>query len=860
MSRSQHGVDRRESARALDTPRASWTDSLPSLFASLGTSATGLSSIEAERRLHPTSVARHRRRGELARTRLLLRQLRSPVLLLLVVSAVLSLVVHETLDATIILVILAIGVALGFWQERRAAVELERLLALVHVRARVMRDGIGADVPLDEVVPGDVVILSAGLTIPGDARVIEATHLFADESTLTGESVPVEKLVAPPRAATDAADVTSATVRDGMLFFGSHVVSGSGTALVIGTGADTVLGEVSARVRAPPPVTEFERGIRHFGYLLVQVTGVIVTFIFAVNVYLHRPLFDSFLFALALAVGLTPQLLPAIVSVTLARGAHQMARVRVLVKRVSAIEDIGSIDVLCVDKTGTVTSGVLHIHSAVDASGQPSDAVLRFACINAALQAGYANPLDDVLRLQARPDVRGITKTAEIPYDFVRRRLSVVADVDGARTLVTKGALERVVSVCTRAARPGGATADIGAVRSEIDATFAALSAEGHRCLGVAMRVLPLEEAASDAERDMTFLGIVSFEDPLKPDAARELKELSLLGIHVKLITGDNHLVAAHVARQLGLAPDSIVSGDEVRSLSDDALSARAARAEVFADVDPVQKERIISSLRRGGAVVGFLGDGINDAPALHASDVGISVDSAADVAKQAADLVLLEKSLGVLIAGVREGRRAYANTLKYIFITTSANFGNMISMAAASLITPFLPLLPQQVLAINLLTDLPALALATDRVDRQLVAQPHRWSNRLIRNFMLSFGLLSSVFDVLTFVLLLWLLHAAIPQFRTGWFIESVLSEVCVLLVIRTRRPFFMSAPGVALLAASGAVLAITLVLPLTTAGAALGLAPISGRAMGAILIITAAYTLATEMTKRAFFRRGEA
>ena len=828
-----------------------WSASLDELFTQLDSSARGLTGNQATRQLSQLGPVLMRRTRPSSRGRILARQFGNPLIVLLTVAAVLALVLGETTDSAIILVVVIAGGALGFWQERRAANAVEQLMSLVRTTTTVLRDGVAVSKPLEEIVPGDVVILAAGATLPGDCRLIEARDLFIDESALTGESFPVDKYVdaspadAPLRA------------RPGAAFLGTHVVTGSARALVVLRGRDTEFGRLSERLATAAPETDFEHGVRRFGYMLLQATLVLALFVFAVNVARHRPVLESLLFTLALAVGLAPELLPAIVSVTLAFGARAMARARVIVKRLGAIEDLGAMTVLCLDKTGTITEGVVKLQSATDVDGRESDKVFTYAYVNAAFESGFANPIDATIRSTRHVDLSAFTKIDEVPYDFIRKRLSVIVSESGRRLLITKGAARNVLDVCSHVERSDGRTEPLELHRDRIERTYAALSSDGLRCLAVAYRRLPPgAEGGRADERALTLLGILALADQPKAGVSATLAELRRLGVGLKLVTGDNALVAAHVARAVGLRADAVLTGRTLAELSDQALRLRVRDTDVFAEVEPNQKDRIIRSLRETGEVVGFLGDGINDATALHSADVGISVETAVDVTKEAADIVLLEKDLGVLIAGLREGRRAFANTLKYIFITTSANSGNMVSMAIASLFTGFLPLLPKQILLINFLTDVPSVAVATDRLDPELVERPRRWNNRLIRNFMLTFGLVSSVFDLLTFGVLLLLVRADVAQFRTGWFLESVLSEILVLLVIRTRRPFFRSPVGTALLVGSVVVGAASLVLPYVALGRSFGLAPLSGPVLLAMGAVTVAYVAASEVTKRVFFR----
>jgi Mg2+-importing ATPase len=563
------------------------------------------------------------------------------------------------------------------------------------------------------------------------------------------------------------------------------------------------------------------------------------------------------LFTLALAVGLTPQLLPAIVSFTLAEGARNMARAQVIVRRLTSIEDIGGIRVLCTDKTGTLTEGVVEIDAALGAGGYDSEKTRLYVYLNAAFETGYANPIDDAIRRSPVPGAERYQKLDEVPYDFSRKRQSV-AVTDGSRALfITKGALTSVLAVCETVELNDGSHGPIAPHRDGILARFEELSRQGYRCLGVAFREIP-EGSRVDTkdEREMTFLGILSLADPVKSGALESLARLRGLGISPKLVTGDNRHVAAKVASDAGLRASALLTGGDVAKMTDAALKRRARHVDVFCEVDPNQKERIILALKKSGLAVGYLGDGINDAAALHAADVGISVDTAVNVTKQAADIVLLRKDLSVLVDGVREGRRAFANTLKYVFITTSANFGNMFSMAGASLFADFLPMLPMQILLLNVLSDLPAMAIASDSLDEEMVARPRRWNVRAIGRFMTTFGLISSVFDFLTFFTLLALGTSA-ALFRAGWFQESLLSELLILLVIRTQRPFFRSRPGRWLFGASVGVAAVSVTLPYLPFASVLGFAAVPVSLWGVLVLILTAYVAASELAKRAFFRR---
>ena len=837
----------------MDPQPTFWSIPVAELLQQLQTTSLGLTKNEARQRFvsyGPNLLKPKKRSGAIA---LLLSQFKSPIILILIFASGLSFFLHAHVDALIILAIVLVSGFLGFWQERGAANAIEKLLSIVQIKAEALRDSTTEEIPIEEIVPGDVVILNAGDVIPGDCLIIESKDLFVDEAALTGETYPVDKMPGILTAETPLAQRTNT------LFMGTHVVSGSAKAVVVHTGKGTEFGKVSERLALRPSETEFEHGVRRFGYFLMELTLLLVIAIFAFNVYLARPVFDSFLFALALAVGLTPQLLPAIITVNLAHGAKHMALRKVIVKRLASIENFGSMNVLCSDKTGTLTEGVVHLKSFLDVNGKESEKVLLFGYINSFYERGFTNPIDEAICSYRRFNVTNYRKLDEEPYDFVRKRLSVLVSKDDTHLMVTKGALQNVLAICSTAETSGGEVVAIAGVREEIQRCFEEYSSRGLRTIGVAYRdVGSASRIAKDHEAEMTFLGFLVLFDPVKPGIVETIADLHRLGISLKMITGDNRLVAAHVGQQIGLSKPGILTGSDLRRMSDEALLRQVNKVDVFAEVEPNQKERIILALRKARNVVGYMGDGINDASALHAADVGISVDSAVDVAKDAADIVLLEKNLAVLVQGVREGRMTFANTLKYVFMATSANFGNMFSMAGASLFLPFLPLLPKQILLTNLLTDFPEMTIATDNVDKEFVEKPRRWNITFIRNFMMTFGLLSSLFDYMTFGALLLLLHAGREEFRAGWFVESVISAALVVLVVRTRRPFFKSIPGKYLLTATLLVIGVTLLLPFSGIGGRLfGFTPLPLSFLGLMGAIVGLYIISAELVKKAFYRK---
>jgi len=836
----------------IQQPLTYWGISRQDILTQLNTKKEGLSNEEAQERLkkYGANLLKPPKRSDIPA--LLVAQFKSPIILTLVFAAGLSAFLHDPIDAFIIMAIVLISGLLGFWQEKGAASALEKMLAIVRIKATVLRDGKDQDIALEDVVPGDIVILNAGDAIPADCLILESTDLFVDEATLTGETFPVEKMTGLLPADTPLARRTNT------LYMGTHVISGTATAVVVLTGTQAEFGKISEKLKLRPQETEFEHGIRQFGYLLLEVTLLLVIAVFAINVFFHRPVLESFLFSLALAVGLTPQLLPAIISINLAHGAKKMAGQKVIVKRLASIENFGSMDVLCSDKTGTLTEGTVRLDSAVDVGGNPSDRVFLYAYLNSFYEKGFANPIDEAIRSYRPQDVSGYEKIDEVPYDFIRKRLSILLKKDDRYLMVMKGALSNVLAVCPFTENREGDNVATSTVAKEIQRKFEDLSSQGFRVLGVALRDMgSVSVIHKDSEQDMTFLGFLLFFDPPKKGVLETINRLRQLGVSLKVITGDNRLVAAKISHDVGMADAKILTGSELRDISDAALLQQVTQTEIFAEVEPNQKERIILALRKAGHVVGYIGDGINDVSALHASDVSISVDTAVDVAKESADIVLLEKNLEVLVQGVHQGRTTLANTMKYVFMATSANFGNMFSMAGASLFLSFLPLLPKQILLTNLMTDFPEMTIATDRTDVEMVNYPRRWNISFIKKFMLTFGLISSVFDYLTFGVLLLVLHAAPDQFRTGWFMESVISASIIVLVIRSRRPFFKSRPGKHLLIATLAVVACAMIFPFTPLAMLFGFVPLPMSflmILGGIIIL---YILTAELAKKIFYSK---
>ncbi len=837
---------------------AYWDQPEAELLAALQASPQGLTSEEAARRLHehgPNSLVRESRFAALLDV---LKIFDNPLVLILLAAAVMSYFTGDHVDALIIFAIVLASLLLNFFQEFQARHAVERLRAQVAATAEVTRDGVAQERLTVELVPGDILTLNAGDLVPADARLLAATDLHVRESALTGESLPTEKRAGDlDRSAHTITDATNS------VFLGTSVQTGIATAVVVRTGSATAFGAIASRLAQHPPETEFDRGIRTFGLMITRIILLLVLFVFLVNVTLHhgtrKPL-ESFLFAVALAVGLTPELLPMIISVTLAQGAKRMAKQKVIVKQLASIENFGSIEILCSDKTGTLTAGEIVLDKHLDMSGAESDRVLQLLYLNSAFEAGIKSPLDDAVLAHSHLSTDDYHKVAEIPFDFTRKRLSVVVDKDGARTLITKGASERVFDICTQVEVAGQAVPFDDARRAAAMETYKALSLDGYRVLGVAIRAMDGQTAFSTAdETAMTLLGFAAFFDPPKPDVHATLETLRNDGITVVIMTGDNPYIAQKVAKDVGLDASAIVTADQIDAMDDAALAVQAEQGAIFAHVSPEQKNRVITALKARGRVVGFLGDGINDAPSLHAADVGISVMNGTDVAKEAANIILLEHDLSVLHAGVCEGRRSFANIMKYITMGTSSNFGNMFSMAAASLFLPFLPMLPTQILLNNLLYDASQLGIPSDNVDDELLHRPKRWNISFIRQFMLLIGPISSVYDFLTFAVLLWGFHAFHNDalFHTGWFVESLATQTLVVFVIRTAKNPFASRPNGKLLATVLTIVVVALLLPYTPLGGWLGFVPLPPLLLGAIIALTVTYLALVQVVKQWFYAR---
>jgi len=832
------------------TDQAWWTHT----YAPLGTALTGLSHQEAAERLTQFGPNTFRNHHHHSLLRQFLSRFQNPLVIVLLIASSVSALTGEVTNFVIISCIVLMSVSLDFVQEYRANAAAEKLKQSVSVRTTVWRDGEATAVPMQEVVPGDLCVLHAGDLIPADALVIEARDFFVNQSLLTGEAFPVEKHPGTvPDSATDMQEATNA------VFMGTSVIGGSARVWVVKTGIHTAIGDIADSLDKPTQATSFEVGTRRFGMLIMALTIGMVLFVLLVNAWFHKPWLESFLFAVALAVGLTPELLPMVVSVTLSRGAIRLSQQRMIVKRLTAVQDLGSMDVLCTDKTGTLTEAKIRLERHVDVSGRESPHVFQLAYLNSFFETGLKSPLDEAILQHHTCDIGRWQKIDEIPFDFERRCVSVLIDDGSQRWLVAKGAAEDMLRLCSHIHSDGDTLKDLNDDRrNEAIEQYRTLEAEGLRVLGIAWRAVPRDHtvAAINDESDLVLAGFAAFLDPPKESAATALAELQKLGIAIKIVTGDSDLVTRHICEQLGISVQGVLTGKEIAQLDAFALQRRVETANLFCRVNPTQKERVILALKANGHVVGYMGDGINDAPSLHAADVGLSVDSAVDVAKAAADMILLKQDLHVLHAGVLEGRRTFGNIMKYIMMGTSSNFGNMFSMAGAALFLPFLPMLPTQILLNNILYDVSEIPIPLDQVDAQELSQPRVLDLSFIRNFMLVIGPISSLFDFLTFYVLLTVLHAHESLFQTGWFIESLCTQVLVIFVIRTRGNPFKSRPHPLLAITSLVVVALAIGLPLTPIGGDLGFVapPLYFYAILSAMVL--AYLCMVELAKRFFYQ----
>ena len=815
----------------------------------LNSSANGLSQTEADKILLQDGL--HQKPKSLFRKDITLffGQFKSPLMLLLIGAVILSAFLGDTSDVFIILFIVLSAGLLGFIQERNAGRVVEKLQSMILLKSTVLRDGAPKEINSNEIVAGDVLVLNAGNIIPADCLLIEANELYANEATLTGESFPVRK------EAGILDEHTELAKRTNCLWEGTNVVSGNAKALVIQTGANTIFGSITQSTLTTVE-TAFEKGIKDFGYFLTKITLILSLFILVVNLLNHKSIIESALFALTLAVGMAPELLPAITTIAMSAGAKRMLEKKVIVKKLASIQNLGEVNLLCTDKTGTITEGVIIVSGLVNGLGEESESVKELAFWNATFETGYTNPIDNALK-QLQPETKvKPEKTGEIPYDFIRKRLSIAIRTSDDYLLISKGAFKEIFSICSKIKLGNGNIENISEYKTQVENNFEKFGVNGLRAIAISYKNISNNSITAADETDMIFAGFILLHDPVKQGIIETIKELNNLKVHLKIITGDNKNVAKSIALDIGVNDPVVMTGEELFKADSEALKVLVQKTHIFAEVEPQQKEHIIQALRKTFTVA-YMGDGINDVSAINAADVGISVENAVDVARESADFVLMEKNLMVLVDGIKEGRKTFANTLKYLYINTGSTFGNMCSVAAASLILPFLPMLPKQILLTNFITDFPYLTVASDNVDQEQLERPGKWDLKLIRNYMLYFGIHSSVFDIITFLTLWFLLKVKEAQFQTGWFIESILTELFILFIVRTHKSFFKSRPGKYLFILSVIGLVITVLLPYIPLASEIGLVPLSFINLSAMFLIVAAYLATADLLKVWFFKR---
>lgn len=833
-----------------------WLKSLKETLESLDVKTSGLDSEEVEKRRKQFGANQFVDHKEKPIWKQLLVRFRNPLILLLLFASVISAFMGEISNFIIISILVLFSVLLDFIQEHKAGKAADSLRHSVSVQATVVRDGNIINIPVSQVVPGDLVLLSAGDLVPADGRVLETNDFFVKQSLLTGETYPVEKH--PGELKELSNDITDAS---NAVFMGTTVISGSAKVLIVNTGANTAMGAISDSLAIKPPQNSFELGTQKFGILILRMTVLLVLFVLLVNAILHKPWLDSFLFAVALAVGLTPELLPMVISVTLSRGALMMAKKRVIVKQLSSIQNLGSMDTLCTDKTGTLTEAKIKLERHIDLTGEPSDRVLELAYLNSFFETGLKSPLDEAILEHEEIDVSLWNKIDEVPFDFERRRVSVLLDHSEKkkRILVVKGAPEEIIKLCTHFETEKGTIQLIDLeAKEKIHSVYTSLEKQGFRVLGIAWReeTKELTHAVIGDESELILSGFAAFLDPPKESARLALSSLNEIGITVKIITGDSELVTQHVCSELKMPVLGVLTGKEIDSIDDSALSFKVESTNLFCRMNPSQKNRIILALKHRGHVVGYLGDGVNDAPSLHSADVGLSVDSGVDVAKEAAGMILLDHDLSVLYEGVMEGRRTFGNIMKYIMMGTSSNFGNMFSMAGAALFLPFLPMLPTQILLNNFLYDISEIPIPLDEVDKEELKIPRVMDITFIRNFMLTIGPISSAFDFLTFYVMLVVLKTNETLFQTGWFVESLCTQVLVIFIIRTRGNPIKSRPHRLLAIVSISIAAIGAILPFTQLGTYFGLVPPPMEFYAILASMVVIYLFVVETAKRIFYR----
>jgi Mg2+-importing ATPase len=828
-----------------------WQYSTDEIFNALNCNAEGLTSQQAAQKLAALHNGQKKQSPFMQDVKLFLSQFTNPLVLLLVAAVILSAFLGETSDVFIILFILLFTGILSYIQERHANEAVEKLLAVIKTKTKVIRDGQPKDISADEVVTGDILTFAAGDVVPADCLLIESKMLHANESKLTGESMPAEKRpgVLPQS--------TAMAQRSNVLYAGTNIISGQAKAVAVLTGEQTVFGGISAGMQEAPPETAFEVGIKKFGYFLMKVTLIICIIIFIVNIVLGKHLIDSLLFGLALAVGMAPELLPAIMTIAMSHGAKRMAQQKVIVKKLSSIQNLGEVNLFCSDKTGTLTEGILEVHAVIDVSGNENNYAKQLAFLNAHFESSFANPMDQALTKMQNVSADGYAKLNEIPYDFNRKRLSICVKDNAKELLITKGAVNNVLQICTQVLQANGSVVNMSEANDKINALYKEKSGEGFRMIGVAYKPSISGTITIADESQMIFAGFVLLSDPPKRGIGEEITSLKNIGVDLVMITGDNKLIAAYTAHEIGLQNVQVLSAEDIQNLTADELAKRVIGVNVFAEIEPHQKENIIKAFKKAGNVVAYMGDGINDVNAINAADAGISINNAVDVAKEAADVVLLEKDLTVLTNGIIEGRKTFLNTIKYLYINTSATFGNMFSMAGASIILPFLPMLPQQILLANFVTDFPYMAIASDNVDNEQLKYPQKWNISQLRNFMIVFGIHSSLFDFITFFTLFKLNEGNEHIFQTGWFLESVFTELLILFVVRTHKMLWKSMPGKGLIVLTLLAFLITIVLPFSPFASALGFVVPPEKLLIAITGIVLSYIVTADVLNLVFFKR---
>ena len=818
-------------------------------FQKLNSSDKGLSDAEADAIRSQSGAIKKKTSVFRKDLVLFIGQYKSPLMLLLIGAVILSAFLGDTSDVVIILFIVLSTGLLSFFQERNAGRLVEKIQSLIALKSTALRNGLEQEIFSYNVVPGDVIILKAGDMLPADCLLIEANELHANEASLTGESYPTAKesgVLAPD---------TALAKRTNSLWEGTNIVSGSARALVINTGMNTIFGNI-AKSTTSSVETKFEKGIKDFGYFLMRITLVLSFFILVVNLLSHKSAIDSALFALALAVGMAPELLPAITTIAMSAGAKRMLEKKVIVKKLSSIQNLGEVNLLCTDKTGTITEGTITISAAVDGLGTESDFVKELAYWNAYFESGYANPIDEAIKKLELQTKNVPEKTGEVPYDFIRKRLSISINKTSEKLLISKGAFVQIISICKSIRLSNGNIENIESHTDEIEKKFNQFGINGLRTIAVCYKNIDTESISKEDETDMIFAGFILLEDPVKAGIIETIADLKKLQVHLKIISGDNRNVALSIALKIGIKNPIVMTGQDLFTTSPEALRNLVKKTHIFAEVEPQQKERLIQALRATYAVA-YVGDGINDVSALCAADVGISVENAVDVAREAADFVLMEKDLSVIIDGIKEGRKTFANTLKYIFINTGSTFGNMTSVAIASLILPFLPMLPKQILLTNFITDFPYLSISSDSVDEEQLNKPGKWNLKFIRSYMIIFGLHSSLFDIITFVVLLYVFKVKESAFQTGWFVESCLTQLFILFILRTHKNFFKSKPGKYLFILSIIGLILTITLPYLPFANLIGLSPLPLINMATMLVIVITYILTADLLKVWFFKK---